>query len=1349
VSAWTTRAALKQRRAESISPPINTYTTQQHSLVRVAMDSDSDFGDLDDTAFLEAEAATQFDPVPAVSFQASPRTTKRRKIGHQDEGPVVIPPRQYAHTKRRGPFQSDSDEVDDSASSPEVTRSTTNSISSKGRQRKSTSRGRGDGESENDSKRKAKKTVKKKEDQIYVPTRDQDMTDVFYTQPPREHSPPWKTRGPIWQKPAVNIGVHRPSEPSSPTKWTRFDATKTMALPNRQSISSRHSLERSKSPSRPLMQPNIDESPKFPTATGPAQHYDPAQELVDLPSDAFASSSSSPQKPDSEVLIVSERRTKIAAPQTGLRQTTLFGRHTVGGEVPPSQANKRYSYVAAQKEELPTHHKLDPEAIKTWVYPTNLGKLRDYQFNIVARGLYHNLLVALPTGLGKTFIAATIMLNWFRWTTEAQIVFVAPTKPLVSQQVEACFRIAGIPRSQTTMLVGGVSPGQRAEEWASKRVFFMTPQTLINDLKSGIVDPKKIVLLVVDEAHKGTGGYAYVEVVSFLHRFNSSYRILALTATPGGDVESVQKVIDGLKISRIEIRTENSLDIREYVHKRQVDQRVFENSDEIEMCMELYSQALQPLVNKVAGQGAFWSSNPLDLTPYGCTMAQKKWAAGLGKNTSFPVKSMINTVFQILASLSQGMELLKYHGIGPFYMKMKAFKEAQPETKSRYKKDVVENESFKKLMIRLQAWVADDTFVGHPKLEYLQQVLLDHFVGAAEGNNANDAPPSETRIMVFAHFRDSAEEIVRVLKRHDPMIRPHVFVGQSSAKNSEGMSQKEQQAVIEDFKMGKFNTLVATSIGEEGLDIGEVDLIVCYDSKASPIRMLQRMGRTGRKRKGRIVLLQMKGKEVNDAEKAKDSYEKMQELIANGSSFAFHEGSSRRILPHNVQPTVDMRVVEIPLENSQSDFLPAPKKNGRAPKRPPKKFNMPDGVITGFVTAGRMDEEIKPTVRRKKTAALVYPSEEPSPLPPLEDVLLDQYSTKDLEIRFQTVHDDANDVPMIGALNLGGDIARQYKLSRTKYLPRPGRVTQGFVKMLQRMHAVDIQRLDDFKHNVHHSDFETEPDDSIVVSNDYGGGQAVGDDIWASDDPASQSIPQVRAKPGPNSKIKAAPKARAPPKPKPRPKPGPKPGAEEVSKPPTKRGRPPKPDSAAITPARQPKSNAKARTPKTPRYRVSDLVDEGAESSPPPTDPRMRLASQAIELGPDDTEGEDEINDTQAYRLDSDLRDFIAEDDEDVNAPDSSLPNLDFGDLGKGTQAVVKGARSKRPRRIEKLFTSDPTDDDAIMTSDSDNEVPLRTEKASTKAFHVVDSAEDEDDEVIVQPRKRARRVIDDDEDDE
>lgn len=67
--------------------------------------------------------------------------------------------------------------------------------------------------------------------------------------------------------------------------------------------------------------------------------------------------------------------------------------------------------------------------------------------------------------------------------------------------------------------------------------------------------------------------------------------------------------------------------------------------------------------------------------------------------------------------------------------------------------------------------------------------------------------------------------------------------------------------VMRKFKAGGYNTLISTCVGEEGLDIGEVDLIVCFDAHKSPIRLVQRIGRTGRQREGHIVMLVTEGKE--------------------------------------------------------------------------------------------------------------------------------------------------------------------------------------------------------------------------------------------------------------------------------------------------------------------------------------------------------------------------------------------------------------------------------------------------------------------------------------------------------
>lgn len=43
---------------------------------------------------------------------------------------------------------------------------------------------------------------------------------------------------------------------------------------------------------------------------------------------------------------------------------------------------------------------------------------------------------------GKTFVAAVVMYNYWRWFPRGKIIFMAPTKPLVVQQVESCYGVS-------------------------------------------------------------------------------------------------------------------------------------------------------------------------------------------------------------------------------------------------------------------------------------------------------------------------------------------------------------------------------------------------------------------------------------------------------------------------------------------------------------------------------------------------------------------------------------------------------------------------------------------------------------------------------------------------------------------------------------------------------------------------------------------------------------------------------------------------------------------------------------------------------------------------------------------
>ena len=81
------------------------------------------------------------------------------------------------------------------------------------------------------------------------------------------------------------------------------------------------------------------------------------------------------------------------------------------------------------------------------------------------------------------------------------------------------------------------------------------------------------------------------------------------------------------------------------------------------------------------------------------------------------------------------------------------------------------------------------------------------------------------------------------------------LIGQSKG----GQKQKEQIGTLTDFREGKYNVIVSTSVGEEGLDITSTDAVIFYEPVPSEIRTIQRRGRTGRRNDGEVYVLIAKG----------------------------------------------------------------------------------------------------------------------------------------------------------------------------------------------------------------------------------------------------------------------------------------------------------------------------------------------------------------------------------------------------------------------------------------------------------------------------------------------------------
>lgn len=626
--------------------------------------------------------------------------------------------------------------------------------------------------------------------------------------------------------------------------------------------------------------------------------------------------------------------------------------------------------------------KVRKELLGEYIYPMNLEK-RDYQQNIVQRALKENVLCALPTGLGKTFIASTVMLNFYRWTVDAKVIFMAPTRPLVSQQIEACLGITGLPRHESTVMIGSSwSAAQRQVEWASKRVVFATPQIVDNDLKKGLVRAEEICCVVVDEAHRATGNYAYVEAIRQIYNSNPFVRILALTATPSGTLEGVQDIINNLFINRCEIRTEESLDTRMYVHKREMNKIKIEETDELKEITNLYSAAISPYVKELNAKGGLFITDPEKVTLFGIVSASKKYSQSAAARSKAPVTFRVRAIYTLMMKLAQAMTLLRVHGITQFYERANSIRsEGQKKAGGPGKilGQLLNDYNWQKCLSLCEKVMAQPNFLGHGKLRETVDIINGFFA-----ERSSQEVEGDTRAIIFVDYRESAVEVLRVVEQQcAAYARAHLFVGQQSSSGGriEGMKQKEQQKVVDDFRSGKYNILVCTSIGEEGLDIGQVDLIILYDQSRSPIRNIQRIGRTGRKRQGTIYMLMTEGEEEKSKYAIK-GHQYIQDKINKGIYFDYvkHDPNCQ-IIRDTPKPRYEE--ISIPDENSAIlesadcvDTLAAvsksQQKKGNNRKRGPfqtiktvnkkqKQFTLPDNVELGIVSAtSLMRENIDP-----------------------------------------------------------------------------------------------------------------------------------------------------------------------------------------------------------------------------------------------------------------------------------------------------------------------------------------------------------------------------------------------------
>ena len=462
---------------------------------------------------------------------------------------------------------------------------------------------------------------------------------------------------------------------------------------------------------------------------------------------------------------------------------------------------------------------------------------RTYQETIFNTSVSKNTLVVLPTGLGKTAIAMMLAVHRLALYPKTKIVFFAPTKPLADQHLQTFKDFLDLPEEEFVLFTGNTKPEKRQELWKKARFIFSTPQGFENDIISARLKFDNVSLAIFDESHRAVKDYSYVYLASEYFKQSNYQRILALTASPGSKLETVNEVIDNLFIEAIEFRKTTDLDVAKYMHDTSLEQLKVSLPEEIERLRKYLDDCFKSKLNAVKKLGLISGSiNSYSIT--NILALQSVLFAKMREEKDFKIMKAISLLAEA-GKIQHAIELVETQTIYALNEYLKKLQEEALTAKSKAIKNLVIDKNFKAAKLRAQKLIENN--IEHPKIKKLQSLTKLY----------TEANP-DSKVIIFTQFRNNALRIKEFLDKKS--IESELFFGQAK-KNGIGHSQKQQKQTIIDFKENKFRVLIATSVAEEGLDIPSVDLVVFYETIPSAIRTVQRRGRTGRHSKGRIITL--------------------------------------------------------------------------------------------------------------------------------------------------------------------------------------------------------------------------------------------------------------------------------------------------------------------------------------------------------------------------------------------------------------------------------------------------------------------------------------------------------------
>lgn len=584
------------------------------------------------------------------------------------------------------------------------------------------------------------------------------------------------------------------------------------------------------------------------------------------------------------------------------------------------------------------------------IHPRLTGgvEARGYQLEAAASALAGSTMVVMPTGFGKSAVEWMAIAHHLH--AGGCVLLLAPTVALLAQHQRMLLTHLVVDEEDVVMFTGQTAPAKRPDLWSRGKIILATAQVVRNDATSGAIDLSKLSLVVVDEAHHARGQHAYAQVADLVREMAPSARILGATASPGTSRDAILEVERRLGIERWSVHARDDAGLAPYAVDLSVASEHLVLPETLLHLIAPLAEEERDLADRLRRQG--YLADTGHITAAMLDDAQRKASASIARRDRRGYEAA--RAVSDLRRLHMVLDLLRCQGMEV----AKAFLDRQAAKEGKERKKVgrlLERPAVRQLR---ESLVQVEEL--HPKPHAVERLL-------EQRHRENEG----TKTVVFTEYRDTVDRLVERLSRSEH-LSPIPFVGQSSTGERKGMTQKEQVAQIDAFRRGDANVLVATSVGEEGLDIPAADLVVFYEPVASAVRAIQRRGRTGRHAEGEVVMLVAEGTRDAHMLRASAARERrmMDHLRRLGRTRRLHEYTADGNPLADFEVTIDDRTIPASAYVNEERGRLKPK-----PPAPVQEDSQPKAPVA------HRPGQVRPEERRQPGQASLFGWEQPAQTP--------------------------------------------------------------------------------------------------------------------------------------------------------------------------------------------------------------------------------------------------------------------------------------------------------------------------------------------------------------------------------